>query len=144
MNSRREKAFHSFRGVRVFQPPAAVRLALKMQGRRKFFVSERNVQIKPEKTGRPRSVPAETHLPRWKLDEPAVRGGLRSDHGHRSFIELKETAALLVVCEYKVAADFRHSAFRPPQGLADLHLPAGAGRCEKTFGGRLAAAKKRE
>ena len=128
----------------VFEAPAALGLALKMQGRRQLFTGQCRGQVKPEKTRRPRSMPAEAHLPGRKLNEPTVRRGLRGNHGHGRFVELKQTAALLIVCEYQIAADFRHSTARPPERLADLDIPAGTRRCEQTFGGRLAAAEKRE
>ena len=128
----------------VFEPPTAVGLAFKMQGRWKFFAGQRGRQVKPEKPDWPRSMPAETHLTRRKLDEPSVRRGLRGDHGHGRFVELKQMLPFRIVGEHEVAGDFGHSPSRPPYRLADLDFPTGARCCEETFGARLAAAKKRE
>lgn len=144
MNSRRQEAFQGFARASVFQPPATVRFAFKVKRQGKWFPGQGRGQIKPGKPGRCRPVSGETVLLLGKPDEPAGGSGLRKHHGQRRLVELNQRASVRVAGQHEVTAEFRQALFRPPEGLALLDMPAGAGSREQALGGRLAAAQKRE
>lgn len=138
--SRRQIAFQDFSGAGVFQPPTTLWSALKMQCQRKRFPGQGRGQIQPGKPGWCRSVPGEMDLLLRKPDEPAGGSGLRKHHGQRRLVELNQRPAVRVAGKYEVTAEFRQALSWPPQGLALLDMPAGAGSREQTLGRRLAAA----
>ncbi len=89
-------------------------------------------------------MPGETVLLLGKPDEPAGGSGLREHHGQRRLVKLNQRPTVRVAGQDEVAAEFRQALSRPPERLALLDVPAGAGSREQTLGRRLAAAQKRE
>ena len=144
MNSRRKKALHGFAGAGIFQPPAAAGLGFKMQRFRQRFSGQRGLEIKPAKARRPWPVPAETHLPLRKPDQPVGGGGLGKKDCHRRFVKLNQAASGIITGEHEVAAEFGQTALRPPERLALLDMPPGTGSCEQTLLGSLTPAEKQE
>src|ERR1035437_7553657 len=71
-NSRRKKALQGFAGAGIFQSPAAVRLAFKMQLFGQRFYGERGGELQPAKRRRLRPASAEAHVARRKFYQPAV------------------------------------------------------------------------
>ena len=115
-----------------------------MKGQGERFPGEGCGQVKPGKPRGWRSMPGEMDLLLRKPDEPTGRRGLREHHGQRRLVELNQRAAIGVAGKHEVAAEFRQTAFGPPERLALLNVPAGTGGREQILGCRLAAAEKHE